>query len=260
VVLLFAGFDRDATELVLKIQEKEREDEQFKEDIFYSNLILLGKCIADADYTSTRLRNQISDDLWSLYQTKESPSLREEAMKIIFLIKPDNIIDSLIRELKDEEDFVRWKAAEALRRIGSEKAVDPLIKTLETDKFNNARWEAAEALGEIGSEKAVDPLIKFLETGENDEVRASAAYALGLIESEKAAEPLIKTLETNEASFVRVWAVWALGEIGSEKAVEPLRSAMKDESEGILGKVKDSAFESLEKISRKSKKRILQSI
>ncbi|MBU7026261.1 MAG: HEAT repeat domain-containing protein, partial [Theionarchaea archaeon] len=49
----------------------------------------------------------------------------------------------------------------------------------------------------------------------------------------------------------------ALGRIGSEKAVDPLKSALKDESEGILGKVKDKAFESLERISRKSKKRIL---
>ena len=96
VILLFAGFDRDATDLVLKIKEKEKEDEQFREDVFYSNLMLLGKCIADADYTDARVKNQIITDLWQLYETGEFPFLRDRATKILALIKPESIIDSMI--------------------------------------------------------------------------------------------------------------------------------------------------------------------
>jgi len=380
VVLLFAGFDRDATELVLQIQEKEREDKQFKEDIFYSNLILLGKCLADADYTNVEIRNQIANDLWALYQTSEFSSLRERAIRIIFLIKSDNIIDSMIEKLKDEDSTVRGRAAYALRGIGSEKAVDPLIKAL-ADEDSDVRGRAADALRRIGSEKAVDPLIKAL-ADEDSDVRGRAAYALGGIGSEKAVNPLIKALAdedsdvrgraadalrrigsekavnplikaladedsdvrrstatalggigsekavdplikaladedsdvrrstatalggigsekavdplikaladkdsavrgraadalrrigsekavdplikalADEDSDVRWRAAYALGEIGSEKAVEPLKSALTDEGKGIFGLVKDRAFKSLEKISRKSKKRILQS-
>ncbi|MBU7027140.1 MAG: HEAT repeat domain-containing protein, partial [Theionarchaea archaeon] len=281
VVLLFAGFDRDATELVLKIQEKEREDKQFKEDIFYSNLILLGKCIADADYTDIEIRDQIANDLWYLYQNAEFTSLREKAMKIISLMKSDTIIDSAIEKLKDENSDVRWSAAIALGKIGSEKAVALLIKAL-ADENSYVRGRAAEALGKIGSEKAVALLIKALAdensdvrgsvaialgkigsekavallikalADENSDVRGSAAIALGKIGSEKAVALLIKAL-TDEDNTVRWRAADALGRIGSEKAVDPLKSALKDESEGILGKVKDKAFESLERISRKSK-------
>ena len=148
VILLFAGFDRDATDLVLKIWEKEKEDEQFREDIFYSNLILLGKCIADADYTSTEIKNKIVHKLWRLYEAGEFSFLRKKAWKILSLIKPDSIVDSLIEELNDGRSHIRERAAYALGEIGSEKAVDPLVKAL-TDDVNYVRERVAEALGEI---------------------------------------------------------------------------------------------------------------
>jgi len=230
VVLLFAGFDRDATELVLKIWEKERENEQFKEDIFYSNLILLGKCTADADYTDMEIRDQITNDLWALYQTSEFTSLRKRAIEIISLIKPNNIIDLMIEKLKDGDSDVRWRTAYALGRIGSAKAVNPLIKAL-TDENSLVRGKAATALGEIGSEKAVEPLIKAL-TDETSDVQQRAAYALGEIGSEKAVDLLIKAL-TDEDSTIRGRAADALGEIGSRRAVEPLIKALTDENSDV---------------------------
>ena len=383
VVLLFAGFDRDATDLILQIWEKEREDEQFKEDIFYSNLTIMGRCIADADYTDMEIRNKITNGLRYLYGTTEFSSLREKVIDILALIKPDIIVDSLLEELKDEESDVREsaayvlgkigsekaveplikaladedstvresaayalgkigsekaveslmkaltdersdireKAAHALGRIGSEKAVEPLIKVLTTHKESDVRGRATYALGDIGSEKAVEPLIKVLTTHKESEVRGRAAYilgrigsekaigplvealttdenrgvrgraasalgrigsekaigplvealttdedspirsnaafALGRIGSEKAIEPLVEALTTDEESCVRWRAAEALGDVGSEKAIEPLKSALKDEGKYTQGKVKDAAFASLEKISRKSKMRIL---
>lgn len=70
-----------------------------------------------------------------------------------------------------------------------------------------------------------------------------------------AVEPLIKAL-ADEESGVRERAADALGKIGSEKAIKSLKKALEDEGEGALGKVKDKAFDSLEKISRRTKKRI----
>ena len=193
VVLLFAGFDRDATDLVLKIKEKEREDERFKEDIFYSNLLLLGKCIADADYTDKKVKDEIVNDLWHLYETGEFSFLRERAMKVLALIKPDSIINSLIENLRDENSFVRESAAYALGEIGSEKAVNPLIEAL-SDENSFVRGSAAEALGKIGSEKAVNPLIKAL-SHEDSFVRGRAAEALEKISRESKKRIITKNKE-----------------------------------------------------------------
>lgn len=88
VVLLFAGMERDATKLIENIQEKEKNVRRFKEDIFYSNLILMGKCIADADFTKKKIREKINNDLWFLYENTEFTSLREKVISIISLIKP----------------------------------------------------------------------------------------------------------------------------------------------------------------------------
>ena len=138
--------------LIRKIKEKEKTDERFKEDIFYRNLMLLGKCIVDADYTNVQLRNQISSNLWSLYQTVEFSSLRKRAMEILSLIKPNNIIDSLIGNLKDQSSHVRRSAVSALGEIGSEKAVDPLTQALKDEGeslFGKVKDRAFDSLEKI---------------------------------------------------------------------------------------------------------------
>jgi hypothetical protein len=123
-ILLYAGISKDATALIKRIKS------QVPEDIFYSNLMLFGKCVADADFTELTCREKIITTLWSLYQTGEFYPLKEKAIKVLALIKPDNIIDSLIEDLTDKESDVRGSAADALGRIGSEKAIKPLKKAL----------------------------------------------------------------------------------------------------------------------------------
>ena len=117
---------------------------------------------------------------------------------------------------------------------------------------------AAYALGLIGTEKAEDHLIQALVTDEDSDVRWRAAYALGNVGTEKAVDHLIQALTKDKESSVRWNAAYALGLIKSERTVEPLKNALKDEGEHIRGKVKDVAFDSLEKISKRTKKRIIR--
>lgn len=123
-ILLYAGISKDATALIERIKKR------MPEDIFYSNLMLFGKCVADADFTDPLLREEIVNSVWSLYQNTEFSLLREKAIETLALIKPENIIDLLIKELKTKESYVRGRAAEALGRIGSEKAIEPLKSAL----------------------------------------------------------------------------------------------------------------------------------
>lgn len=51
---------------------------------------------------------------------------------------------------------------------------------------------------------------------------------------------------------------YAPGLIKSERTVKPLKNALRDEGEHIRGKVKDVAFDSLEKISKRTKKRTIR--
>jgi HEAT repeat protein len=215
-ILLFAGISKDATILIKRIKE------EVPEDIFYSNLMLFGKCIADADFTDPELKEEIINKLFSFCQTLEFLPLSEKAVGVLALIKPRNVIDMLTEALQDKNPGLKQGAASVLGRIGDERAVEPLIKVLTTDKGSRVRLRAAIALGQIGSERAVEPLIKVLTTDKGSRVRLEAAIALGQIGSERAIEPLIKVLTTDKGSRVRLRAAIALGQIRSERAIEPL--------------------------------------
>jgi HEAT repeat protein len=233
-ILLYVGISKDASALIRTIREK------VPEDIFHSNLMLCGKCIADADFTDPALKEQISCELYELYKTGMFELLNNSAIEVLGRIKPDKIINDLISDLTTDDSSVRGSAADSLGRIGSEKAIKPLLKALNDESY--VGWRATYALGRIGSEKAIEPLLKALND-ENGFVRRRTTYALGRIGSEKAIEPLLKALN-DENGFVRGSAAEALGSIGSEKAIKPLIKVLTDEN----GYVRGSAAEALGRI------------
>ncbi|MGC9517524.1 MAG: HEAT repeat domain-containing protein [Methanomicrobiales archaeon] len=175
--------------------------------------------------------------------------IRKEAARALKYVGDENSVQPLIETLNYEDwqsgyiilDAVREYAAEALGRIGDKKAVDPLINAL-NDRDAEVRWKSAWSLGRIGDKKAVKPLIKTLED-ENSDVRKHAAAALGNIGDNGAVEPLIKAIKDKEWP-VRKCAVTALGKIGDERALKPLMHALNDEDSDV----KRRAIQALEKM------------
>ncbi|MBI2471091.1 MAG: HEAT repeat domain-containing protein [Planctomycetes bacterium] len=257
-ILLYAGLKNDATNLI------ERMKKEVPEDIFYSNLMFFGKCIADADRTEPSLREEIVNNLWLLYRTTKFSPLREKAISILSIIKPDELIDLLIKELENKESAVRLEASYILGKIGNEKAVKSLFNLLATDGDKEVQWRVATLIGEIGSEtavkqltmafsviksslirgsivhalgitkneEAIDLLIKTINQGKDDDVSGMVVDTLGITGSEKAIEPLIQALTTDKKGDVRARSADALGRIGSEKAIEPLIQALTTDKEG----------------------------
>jgi HEAT repeat protein len=60
----------------------------------------------------------------------------------------------LIQALEDEEDRVRWKAAESLGDLNDTRAVGPLIQALE-DEDVDVREAAVDALGKLNDTSAL---------------------------------------------------------------------------------------------------------
>jgi hypothetical protein len=110
---------------------------------------------------------------------------------------------------------VRRSAADALGKIGDEKAMTGLLKLAEhSDSY--VRRRAVDALGKIGDEKAMTGLLKLVEDSDSY-VRSRAAYALGKIGDEKAIPGLLKVVEDSDSS-VRRGAADALGKIAKQHA------------------------------------------
>jgi len=111
-------------------------------------------------------------------------------------------IDGLIDALNFNQDSnysssCRARAARGLGEIGDAKAVEPLIRILESDSnddpgINDIRTETVKALAKIG-EPSIEPLIQLLED-EDYRVRIRAMDALGMMEDERTIPVLIQAL------------------------------------------------------------------
>ena len=94
----------------------------------------------------------------------------------------------LINSLKDKNEEVRSKAAEALLETGDAHAVKPLIAALK-DEDAGVRWSTAGALGKIKDTRAVDVLLSVLKD-RNSEIIAGA-YAFFIRRGNPDAEDLL---------------------------------------------------------------------
>lgn len=103
-------------------------------------------------------------------------SVRRRVVEILGRIGDDRAAGPLGRTLKNDGDYhVRAKAVEALQQFRN-AAIGPLIESLK-DKDWYVRWKAAQALGKIGNDIAVGPL-ELCRYDESKFVREAAAKAL----------------------------------------------------------------------------------
>jgi HEAT repeat protein len=153
-------------------------------------------------------------------------------------------IPGLIRALRNRDPAVQYDAVEALGELADPAATDALLGALTGDHYSGIRWKAAEALAKIGS-PAVPSLIRALDHPDED-IRWKAAVTLGEIGDPRCIEPLIGLLSDTDR-FVRSRAAYALSCIGSPAIPalsETLEEAPSEVRRGIvtaLGKMNDPA-------------------
>jgi len=143
-------------------------------------------------------------------------------------------VEGLIKALQHKDYLVRKEAARSLKKVGDERAVLPLTKTLKFEEWqsdspilSSVREFSAEALSIIGDERAIPHLIQSIREDKDDEVRWRSVYALGKIGDRSVVEVLIEALNS-ESWIVRENAARALGNIGAYEGVDSLISALDD--------------------------------
>ena len=211
------------------------------EKIVKCDLYLAGLCLGEFKGQRSGFKGLINELLKNLE--------KEEAQNVLIKIADSDLIEKLIKLLTDTDSNVRRNAANALGKIGTEKAVDPLIAVLkDKDTDRNVRQSVADALGKIGTEKAIDPLIAVLNDEDMDwEVRQSTASVLCKIGKEKAIDILIAVLKDRDMDEdARQRAAYTLSEIGTKKAIDALIAVLNDKDMGWG--VRRSAADALGKI------------
>jgi HEAT repeat protein len=152
-------------------------------------------------------------------------------------------VSLLIEGLYGPEKAERAKCIDGLVECGK-TAVVPLINLLDDDSWV-IRYRAAEALGRIGDERAVTALTGSLHD-EKDHVRYMAAKGLGMFGKKESSISLLPLLR-DENEYVRRITAVSLGNIGASSSAEAaLEAAVKIEKDSS---VLDAIRQALEKIS-----------
>ena len=119
-----------------------------------------------------------------------------------------HVMESLARALGDKHYAVRYSSADALARIG-EAALPLLLEIGETGAME-PRLMALRAAGRVGSRKALKPLVKAL-TDPDWAVRAHAATAIGSIGADRRSRRALERLVSSDPHpFVAAAAAAAL--------------------------------------------------
>jgi HEAT repeat protein len=170
-------------------------------------------------------------------------------------------VESLITALDDKEKSVVESAAKSLGRIRSERAMDPLIKTLSYKSDYAPVCAAREALIEFGS--VVVPLL-LSHIGDAD-IHAEVVDALAAIGDIRVSEVLLTVAkDATEKINTRVRAVRGLGQMPAFDCISALLELLSDTNDI---KLVDVLLESLKKLlpgvdinaaTRKAKKRSLE--
>jgi HEAT repeat protein len=96
----------------------------------------------------------------------ENEDIRVYACEILGDIKDRRSIPYLIKKLNEDNENVRNTACIALGEINDEEAVDALLGALKDDDW--IKFSAIFSLGKIGSKKAVAPLLDIFEHNEKE--------------------------------------------------------------------------------------------
>ncbi len=153
-------------------------------------------------------------------------SVHARAVNALAKIGSPRAVDAVVKSLEDAglNQYVRGKAVLAVAELKPKGAAEVLSR-VSRDKNQFVRWKCAQALGMLGDKKGADALIRAL-SDEDQYVRAAAARSLGQVKDENAAGGLVDALK-DESWLVRLNVRQALLQIG-EPAVERLITALKD--------------------------------
>lgn len=158
-------------------------------------------------------------------------------VRVLLELKASEAVPKIITLLKSENKGLRMLSAYALGKIHDARALEPLLKMLETARDEDSRGATIFGLGFLGNSKAV-PVLKNELKNDSQRIRIWAASALGLLSNAAGFDEAL-TGTYSENTNIRLSAVEALGVIGDKRAEPRLKEMIDDprlgwKSEAIL--------------------------
>ncbi|MGD2136604.1 MAG: HEAT repeat domain-containing protein [Gemmatimonadales bacterium] len=170
-------------------------------------------------------RQDVQDDFATLVAMlrMRDASMREHAAEALGRLGDQRAVEPLMNVvLNDADASVREHACTALGLLGDSRAVDVLSRAAQSDPSARVREHAASALSQLGDVEAVPSLIDAVVNDRDAAVREHAATALGGLGDPSAVPALIDAVLHDRSAEVREHAATALGQLGDRRARDPL--------------------------------------
>jgi HEAT repeat protein len=202
-----------------------------KRAILLSLLVVLAGCAKKVSQHGGKTAAQWAEGLRS-----PDAQVRRDSARALGALKAKQFVPELTAALKDGDDEVRSRAAEAMWGIGGDarKSVPELMGLLR-DRNAGARLNAVGALGEMGADAGpAVPAVRDRLRDPDPYVRAQAAATLGKLRAaaSEVVPALIEAMK-DRSKEVRVAAIYALAEFGPEaSAALPALSAAAKSKDG----------------------------
>lgn len=182
VILLFAGHTPDAS-LLLKMLIGQDARHPLQRDIFYSNIILAGRCLAARPVIrQSLLRDQVIDLLMDILTTTPFSLSRQQSADALVEIGGREITTRLIGMFESQRANtpLLMSIVSAFSRFG-DRFLAPDLLALLNNPFTslNVRLALADALGKIGNDSTLLTLVHML-TNPQLHLRLKERMALAL--------------------------------------------------------------------------------
>lgn len=135
-------------------------------------------------------------------------------------LKTDRSFESLAKQTKDKDMFVRERAVETLGVFRQERCVPVLLEVLQTDRECQVRGVAAYALSSYRGKRVEAALLKVLK--DDPAAGYQAALTLGVLQVAEAVEPTYQLLLATEDGRLQEFILMALRGHQSKQAVRRL--------------------------------------
>jgi len=142
----------------------------------------------------------------------DNEDVRTAALVMVQYFDDPRVVGPVCKLLEDPDWWLRITACDALGELGDERALPALIKALGDEE---ARWAAIDALARIGSNKALEPLSALLRH-KRAEVRLEVVAAMARFSDERIL-PMLEVLEAKDpSSDVRTRAAAVRRDLGAK--------------------------------------------
>ncbi|MGY5874603.1 MAG: M1 family aminopeptidase [Candidatus Thorarchaeota archaeon] len=221
--------DEKLGQALVKIEQTQKYNDGMTPEVFRFPLKI---SFVLKDGSTRTFTMQVTERIHSFYfPVKDSPKMVmiDPDYAVLMDWKIDKPEPMWIEQMTNGSNIImRIKAAQALAKKATPKALTSLGLALTEEVFWGVQVEIAKALGSVKNESALDELLKGVDV-KNTRARTAVARALGeFYKNDRAFEDLKTLLMDTESYFVASAAAASIGKIQHEKSLDVLKEGVKD--------------------------------